>query len=58
MKPYYLVTLKNDVLVSSNTLEFDLYIKNVGTTQLEYSSFQAGIKMNPLFINGGFLQLK
>ena len=52
--PDYLVTLKNDVLVNSNTLEFDLYIKNTGTTQFEYSSFQAGIKMNPLFVNGGF----
>jgi hypothetical protein len=52
--PDYLVTLKNDVLVNSNTLEFDLYIKNSGTTPFEYSSFQAGIKMNPLFVNGGF----
>ena len=52
--PDYLVTLKNDVLVNSNTLEFDLYIKNIGTIPFEYSSFQAGIKMNPLFVNGGF----
>jgi len=52
--PDYLVTLKNDVLVNSNTLEFDLYIKNIGTIPFEYSSFQAGIKMNPSFVNGGF----
>lgn len=51
--PDYLVTLKNDVLVNSNTLEFDLYIKKIGNTPLQYSSLQAGIKMNPLFINGG-----
>ncbi len=52
--PNYLVTLKNDVLLAPNVLEFDLYIKSIGSIPLEYSTFQAGIKMNPAFINGGF----
>ncbi|MCX6186249.1 MAG: hypothetical protein NTU43_04520 [Bacteroidetes bacterium] len=52
--PNYQVVLKNDVLVSPNVLEFDLYIKSIGSNPLEYSSFQAGIKMNPSFVNGGF----
>jgi hypothetical protein len=52
--PDYQVVLKNDVLVSPNVLEFDLYIKSIGSVPLEYSTFQAGIKMNPLFVNGGF----
>lgn len=52
--PDYQVVLKNDVLVTPNVLEFDLYIKSIGTNTLEYSSFQAGIKMNPSFVNGGF----
>jgi hypothetical protein len=52
--PDYQVILKNDLLVSPNVLEFDLYIKSLGSVPLEYASFQAGIKMNPLFVNGGF----
>ncbi len=52
--PDYQVILKNDLLVSPNILEFDLYIKSLGSVPLEYASFQAGIKMNPLFVNGGF----
>lgn len=52
--PDYQVVLKNDVLVTPSVLEFDLYIKSIGSNPLEYSSFQAGIKMNPLFVNGGF----
>lgn len=52
--PDYKVVLKNDVLVTPSVLEFDLYIKSIGSNQFEYSSFQAGIKMNPLFVNGGF----
>ena len=55
--PDYLISIKNENLSAPNVLEFDVYIKSIGNTSLEYASFQAGINVSSKFINGGTLTI-
>ncbi len=55
--PDYLISISNEKLSAPNVLEFDLHIKSLGNTPLEYASFQAGINVSPKFINGGTLSI-
>jgi hypothetical protein len=52
-QPTYTSELKNDLMVSSNVYEFDLYLIQTGTTALELANFQAAITVNAAFVNGG-----
>jgi hypothetical protein len=54
--PSYLLELRNDVQVSANVYEFDIYLLRTGTTTFEYASGQYGIVINPLIKNGGIIQ--
>lgn len=52
-QPDYNVSIKNEKLVDSRELQFDVYIKSIGNNTFEYASFQAGINVSTRFINGG-----
>lgn len=53
--PTYLCELRNDVQVSGNIFEFDIYLLQTGTTPFEYAAGQYGILVNPLIKNGGII---
>jgi hypothetical protein len=53
--PTYLCELRNDVLVSGNIFEFDIYLLRTGVTTFEYAAGQYGIIINPLIKNGGVI---
>lgn len=55
--PDYLISIKNEQLISSKELQFDVYIKSVGSNAFEYASFQAGINISSKFLNGGTLTI-
>ncbi|HNW69300.1 MAG TPA: hypothetical protein PKI01_02780 [Bacteroidales bacterium] len=54
-KPTYLCELRNDVQVSGNIFEFDIYMLRTGATPFEYAAGQYGILINPLIKNGGVI---
>jgi len=50
------IFIANRQLTSSTTMEFDVFIKNNGTTTpWSFKLFQAGYQFNPAFVNGGIL---
>ena len=51
--PAFYCDIRNEVYVSANNFEFDLYITRTSLTPMELACFQSGIKINPAFINGG-----
>lgn len=53
--PTYSASLENDLMVSSNIYEFDLYLARTGSTPLELANFQAAIGIDPGFVNGGVI---
>jgi len=53
MTPTYNSVLKNGVLTSANTYEFDIYLMRTGTDIFELSGFQVAISFNPAIKNGG-----
>jgi len=51
--PTYTASISNDVMISSNVYEFDLYLIRTGSVALEMANFQAAITIDPAFRNGG-----
>jgi len=50
------IFIANRQLISSTTMEFDVFIKNNGSTlPWGFKLFQAGYQFNPSFVNGGTL---
>lgn len=51
--PTYYCDIRNESFVASNVFEFDVYLTRTGSTPLELACFNAGIKLNSSFVNGG-----
>jgi len=54
--PTYVLSLRNDILVSSTVYEFDIFLQRTGTVELYYSNAsQYFINYNSAIVNGGVL---
>ncbi len=51
--PTYSCEIRNDKFVTSSIYEFDIYLRQTGTTAFELSNFQTGLKLNPEFASSG-----